>query len=277
MSYEYDENQKEHYVEFFKSMKTIILCGGLGTRISEETIIKPKPMIEIGGYPIVWHIMKWYHQFGFNEFILALGYKGDYIKDYFLNYRNKKSDLTLDYSGNCINFINENLENWKLSLINTGEFSMTGGRLLRLKNLFEDGEIFMLTYGDGVSNIDIEKLVKFHKSHGKIATISAVRPPVRFGELFIENSGIVSSFQEKPQAGNGWINGGFFVFDTRVFKFVQSDKTLLEREPLEELANLNELVAFKHEGFWQCMDTIRDRDFLQELWTNNQAPWKPKI
>jgi glucose-1-phosphate cytidylyltransferase len=258
-------------------MKTIILCGGLGTRISEETIIKPKPMIEIGGYPIVWHIMKWYHQFGYNDFILALGYKGDYIKEYFLNYRNKKSDLSLDYSINSVDFINENLENWKLSLINTGELTMTGGRLLRLKNLFEDGELFMLTYGDGVSNIDIDKLVKFHKSHGKIATISAVRPPVRFGELFIEDNGIVSSFQEKPQAGNGWINGGFFVFDTRVFNFIENDKTLLEREPLEMLANTNELVAFKHDGFWQCMDTIRDRDFLQELWTKNEAPWKIKL
>jgi glucose-1-phosphate cytidylyltransferase len=255
-------------------MKTIILCGGLGTRISEETIIKPKPMIEIGGYPIVWHIMKWYHQFGYNDFILALGYKGDYIKEYFLNYRNKKSDLSLDYSINRVDFINENLENWKLSLINTGELTMTGGRLLRLKNLFEDGELFMLTYGDGVSNIDIDKLVKFHKSHGKIATISAVRPPVRFGELFIEENDIVSSFQEKPQAGNGWINGGFFVFDTRIFNFIENDNTLLEREPLEMLSNSNELVAFKHDGFWQCMDTIRDRDFLQELWTKNQAPWK---
>lgn len=255
-------------------MKTVILCGGLGTRISEETIIKPKPMIEIGGYPIVWHIMKWYHQFGYNDFILALGYKGDYIKEYFLNYRNKKSDITLDYSSNSVSFINENLENWKLSLINTGELTMTGGRLLRLKNLFKDGELFMLTYGDGVSNIDIDKLVKFHKSHGKIATISAVRPPVRFGELFIDDNGIVSSFQEKPQAGNGWINGGFFVFDTRVFNFIENDKTLLEREPLEKLANSNELVAFKHDDFWQCMDTIRDRDFLQELWTKNQAPWK---
>ena len=258
-------------------MKTIILCGGLGTRISEETTIRPKPMIEIGGYPIVWHIMKWYYKFGFNDFVLALGYKGDYIKDYFLNYRNKKSDLLLDYSSNHVHFTNENMENWKLSLINTGELTMTGGRLLRLKNLFIDGELFMLTYGDGVSNIDIEQLVKFHKSHGKIATISAVRPPVRFGELIIENNGIVSSFQEKPQAGNGWINGGFFIFDTRVFNFIENDKTLLEREPLEELSKLNELVAYKHEGFWQCMDTIRDRDFLQELWTKNQAPWETKI
>lgn len=255
-------------------MKTIILCGGLGTRISEETSVRPKPMVEIGGYPIVWHIMKWYESHGCNDFLLALGYKGDYIKDYFLNYRSKKSDLKIDFQSNSIIYSNSELENWNLSLVDTGELTMTGGRLLRFKNYLSDGEIFMVTYGDGVSNIDINKLISFHKSHGKIATISAVRPPVRFGELDIDNNNIVNSFQEKPQAGNGWINGGFFVFDTRIFNFIDGDRTLLEREPLEELAKINELVAYKHEGFWQCMDTIRDRDLLQDLWSNNLAPWK---
>jgi glucose-1-phosphate cytidylyltransferase len=255
-------------------MKTIILCGGLGTRISEETSVRPKPMVEIGGYPIVWHIMKWYESHGYNDFLLALGYKGDYIKDYFLNYRRKKSDLKIDFQSNSIVYSNSELENWNLSLVDTGELTMTGGRLLRFKNYLSDGEIFMVTYGDGVSNIDINKLVSFHKSHGKIATISAVRPPVRFGELDIDNNNVVNSFQEKPQAGNGWINGGFFVFDTRIFNFIDGDRTLLEREPLEKLAKLNELVAYKHEGFWQCMDTIRDRDLLQDLWSNNLAPWK---
>ena len=255
-------------------MKIIILCGGLGTRISEETSVRPKPMVEIGGYPIVWHIMKWYESHGYNDFLLALGYKGDYIKDYFLNYRRKKSDLKIDFQSNSIVYSNSELENWNLSLVDTGELTMTGGRLLRFKNYLNDGEIFMVTYGDGVSNIDINNLVSFHKSHGKIATISAVRPPVRFGELEIDNNNVVNSFQEKPQAGNGWINGGFFVFDTRIFNFIDGDRTLLEREPLEKLAKLNELVAYKHEGFWQCMDTIRDRDLLQDLWSNNLAPWK---
>tara|TARA_Y100000768_G_scaffold388932_1_gene388907 strand:- start:6759 stop:7526 length:768 start_codon:yes stop_codon:yes gene_type:complete len=253
-------------------MKTVILCGGLGTRLSEETIIKPKPMVEIGGYPILWHIMKRYLMYDIKDFYIALGYKGDYIKNYFINYRNKMSDFNIDFSNSSVNYINNFTEDWKVNLIDTGKDTMTGGRLLRLKQHLEKEEMFMLTYGDGVSNIDINKLINFHKSHGKIATMSIVRPPVRFGEVFSE-SGIVTSFKEKPQAQSGWINGGFFVFSNKIFDYIEGDSIMLERKPLEELVLNKELMSYSHEGFWQCMDTVRDRDLLIDMWENNNALW----
>jgi len=256
-------------------MKTIILCGGLGTRLSEETHLKPKPMVEIGGKPILWHIMKVYQQFGINDFFLALGYKGEVIKDYFINYHARQSNLNIELKSGKVQYSDPTSEDWNISLIHTGPSTMTGGRLLRLKSYLKDSGTFMLTYGDGVSDINIKELLNFHKLHGKIATVSAVRPPVRFGELII-NGDHVSHFQEKPQAGEGWINGGFFVFEPKIFDFIKDDTTFLEREPLEQLAQHGELMAYKHPGFWQCMDTIRDRDFLEEYLQNGKAPWIKK-
>lgn len=253
-------------------MKTVLLCGGLGTRLSEETQLKPKPMVEIGGKPILWHIMKIYEQCGYNDFFLALGYKGEVIKDYFLHYHARQSNLSVQLKSGKVDYSVPTAENWNVSLIDTGTHTMTGGRLLRLKPFLVNDGTFMLTYGDGVSNVDIEALVKFHKSHGKLATVTAVRPPVRFGELIIEDDK-VSHFQEKPQAGEGWINGGFFVFEPGVFDFINDDTTFLEREPLEKLAQMGELMAYKHSGYWQCMDTVRDRDSLQESWQSGKAPW----
>jgi glucose-1-phosphate cytidylyltransferase len=253
-------------------MKTVILCGGLGTRLREETNIKPKPMVEIGEKPILWHILKSYEKHGFNDFLLALGYKGELIKDYFLNYHAHKSDIQINLADEKVKFKNGNCENWNLGLINTGAMTMTGGRLLRLKK-YIGNNTFMLTYGDGVCDVDIKELLKFHKSHGKLATVTAVRPPVRFGELLIENDNNVKSFQEKPQAGEGWINGGFFIFEPKIFDFVNDDSIMLERQPLEKLAKMSELRAYKHEGFWQCMDTIRDRDFLNKCIEEGNSPW----
>jgi glucose-1-phosphate cytidylyltransferase len=253
-------------------MKTVILCGGLGTRLSEETHLKPKPMVEIGGRPIVWHVMKVYEKHGIHDFVLALGYKGEVIKDYFLNYHARQSDITVKLKSGNIDFSNPTSEDWNVSLIDTGAKTMTGGRLLRLKNHLTNEKTFMLTYGDGVSDVNIEELIKFHKSHGKIATVTAVRPPVRFGELLIKNKK-VEQFQEKPQAAEGWINGGYFVFNSEIFNYIENDSTLLERDPLENLAKTGELKAFQHSGFWQCMDTIRDKDYLQELFNNGNAPW----
>lgn len=253
-------------------MKTVILCGGLGTRLSEETVLKPKPMVEIGGYPILWHIMKRYLMYGSKDFYIALGYKGDYIKNYFINYKNKMSDFNIDFSTSKVNYINDFSEDWKVNLIDTGKNTMTGGRLLRLKSFLDKEEMFMLTYGDGVSNIDINKLVDFHKSHGKIGTMSVVRPPVRFGEVF-NDSGLVTSFQEKPQAQSGWINGGFFVFSPKIFDYIDDDTIMLERQPLEKLVEDQQLMSYEHEGFWQCMDTIRDRDLLIDKWNSGNAKW----
>jgi glucose-1-phosphate cytidylyltransferase len=253
-------------------MKVVILCGGLGTRLAEETSIKPKPMVEIGGRPILWHIMKIYEKHNFTDFVLALGYKGEYIKDYFLNYHSRQSDLYIDLRSGNVNFSNPNSEEWNVSLINTGEKTLTGGRLLRLQNFLKEESTFMLTYGDGVSNIDITELLKFHKSHGKIATISAVKPSARFGGLKIE-SGKVTNFKEKPQSGEGYINGGFFVFNKEIFNFIKDDNEMLEHDPLEKLVELNELMAYQHEGYWQCMDTIRDKESLQALWDTDNAYW----
>ena len=253
-------------------MKVVILCGGLGTRLAEETSIKPKPMVEIGGRPILWHIMKIYEKHNFTDFVLALGYKGEYIKDYFLNYHSRQSDLYIDLRNGSVKFSNPNSEEWSVALINTGEKTLTGGRLLRLQNYLKDEDTFMLTYGDGVSNIDITELLKFHKSHGKIATISAVKPSARFGGLKIDD-GKVTNFKEKPQSGEGYINGGFFIFNKEIFNFIKDDNEMLEHDPLEKLVELNELMAYQHEGYWQCMDTIRDKESLKALWDADNAYW----
>lgn len=254
-------------------MKTILLCGGRGTRLAEETHIRPKPMVEIGGRPILHHIMNWYGENGFNDFVCALGYKGEYIKEYFLNYQTLNSDFEINLGNGDINLLKNNQEDWKVSLIDTGMDTLTGGRLLRLKEHLKGEETFMLTYGDGVSNINIQELVNFHKSHGKIATVSAVRPPSRFGELKMTEDNQVEEFSEKPQTGEGWINGGFFVFNKEIFNYLEDDMTILERSPLEKVANENQLVAYKHEGFWQCMDTIRDKLYLNGLIESGDAPW----
>ena len=254
-------------------MKVILLCGGYGTRLGEETQLKPKPMVEIGGKPILWHIMKIFEKHNIQDFHLALGYKADFIKDYFLKYNSLNNDFSINLISGEIEFNYIIKENWNINLKDTGLDTMTGGRLLRLKESLENEETFMLTYGDGVSNVDITKLLEFHKSHGKIATVTAVRPPVRFGELLINNKNKVEEFAEKPQAGKGWINGGFFVFDKEIFDYIEDDSIMLEREPLERLSKNDQLMAFKHEGFWQCMDTIREKEILENLWISNNALW----
>lgn len=254
-------------------MKTVILCGGLGTRLSEETQLRPKPMVEIGERPMLWHIMKIYERYGYNDFVLALGYKGETIKDYFMNYHARLSDITVNLKHGQIDYSNPTAEDWRVSLIDTGANTMTGGRLLRLKSKLQSGGTFMLTYGDGVSDVDISALLAFHRAHGRLATVTAVRPPVRFGELSVDEKR-VTTFQEKPQAGEGWINGGFFVFEPEIFDFIEDDTTMLEREPLEKIALKGELMAYHHAGYWQCMDTLRDKHALEELWTKGKAPWK---
>ena len=254
-------------------MKAVILAGGLGTRISEETIIKPKPMIEIGGKPILWHIMKIYSFHGINDFIICCGYKGYVIKEYFANYFLHQSDITFDMSKNEIEIHQERAEPWKVTLIDTGEQTMTGGRIKRIKEYLDDGEDFCLTYGDGLANIDITKLIAFHKNHGKVATLSAIYPPGRFGALdIIENQ--VTSFFEKPRGDGALINGGFFVLNLKTFDYIQGDNTIWEKEPLNMLASDGELMSFKHEDFWHPMDTLRDKHYLEELWKSEKAPWK---
>ena len=254
------------------SMKTVILAGGLGTRLSEETVLRPKPMVEVGGKPMLWHIMNIYGHHGFNEFVIALGYKGEIIKEYFLNYYHHQSDLSIDLSTGEVSATNTSHKDWRIHLVDTGGQSMTGGRLHRLRDVLSDGT-FMLTYGDGVSDVDVGKLVEFHRSHGKLATVTAVRPTARFGGMRFDGNR-VSEFKEKPQTGEGWINGGFFVFEPGVFKYLHGDETVLEGDPLEKLACDGELMAFMHEGFWQCMDTVRDRNLLDDLWGSGKAPWK---
>ena len=255
-------------------MKAVILAGGLGTRISEETMVKPKPMIEIGGKPILWHIMKIYSHYGINEFIICCGYKGYVIKEYFANYFLHQSDITFDMSNNKMKIHQERAEPWKITLIDTGDNTMTGGRIKRIKNYLDDNDNdFCLTYGDGVSNIDIAKLIKFHKNHGKMATISSVFPQARFGSLEIENNQ-VKKFVEKPRGDGALINGGFFIVNKKAIDFIDGDSTIWEQEPLDILAKSGELMAFKHEGFWQPMDTLRDKTYLEELWRSCKAPWK---
>ena len=254
-------------------MKVVILCGGLGTRLSEETNIKPKPMVEIGSQPILWHIMKIFDKYGYKDFILPLGYKGDYIKNYFINYKTINSDFEIDLGSGAIKSFKSSDEDWKINLIDTGKDTLTGGRLLRLKDSLND--TFMMTYGDGVSDVDIDKLITFHKSHGKIATVTAVRPQARFGGLEIINNK-VESFIEKPDnniSNESWINGGFFVFNKEIFDYLENDMTILEKSPLEKLSREGQLMSFQHNGFWQCMDTIRDKEYLNELVSKGSIPW----
>lgn len=251
-------------------MKSIILCGGLGTRLSEETHLRPKPMVEIGGKPILWHILKTFENQGVNEFILALGYKGDFIKDYFSNYNIRNSDFNINTLSNKLEVQSESKEDWNVSLIDTGLNTLTGGRLLRLRGLIN--ETFMLTYGDGLCDVDLKALIDFHKSHKKIGTVTSVRPSARFGDLKIQDEKVIS-FKEKPQSEQGWINGGYFIFEPEIFDYLNDDLTILEKEPLENLAKDGELMAYQHEGFWQCMDTIRDRDLLNRLIFDKNTPW----
>lgn len=253
-------------------MKTIILAGGYGTRLSEETIVKPKPMVEIGGKPLLWHIMNIYAFYGYNDFLVAGGYKSEVIKQYFHNFFIHNSSIYFDLYSGSYEILDSNSMNWRVGVIDTGLDVMTGGRILRLKHLVNGGS-FMVTYGDGVSDINIHELVRFHKSHGRIATVTAVRPPARFGGLVLENDK-VSAFTEKPQTGEGWINGGFFVFEPQIFNYLLNDQTVLEREPLERLASEGQLMAFRHEGYWQPMDTLREKLLLEKLWATGSAPWK---
>ena len=255
-----------------KGIKTVILCGGMGTRLSEETALRPKPMVEIGDKPMLWHIMNLYNAYGFNEFVLATGFKGDFIKNYFLNYHALMSDISINLSTGKTSFSSNEIEDWNVNLVDTGQNTLTGGRLLRLRELLKNEDYFMVTYGDGLSNVNIEKLVDFHISHQKIATVTAVRPPARFGGMKISSS-IVESFEEKPQSGEASINGGFFVFSKEIFDYLEDDKTILESFPMERLVNDSQLMAYEHNGFWQCMDTVRDRDYLRELYNNGSPPW----
>lgn len=253
-------------------MKVVILAGGLGTRLSEETVVRPKPMVEVGGKPILWHIMNLYGSQGFKEFVLALGYKSEVIKEYFLNYYNHQSDLTIDLKTGTANAVNSRHKDWIVHLVDTGLNTMTGGRLYRLKDKLSK-ETFMFTYGDGVAAIDLKKLLEFHRSHGKIATITAVRPPARFGGMVIDGDS-VKEFKEKPQTGEGWINGGFFIFEPKIFDYLSSDDVILESSPLENLARDGQMMAYRHSGFWQCIDTVRDKQLLEKMWDGGSAPWK---
>lgn len=252
-------------------MKIVILAGGLGTRISEESHLKPKPMIEIGGKPILWHIMKIYSSYGHNDFIICCGYKGFYIKEYFANYFLHMADVTIDLSSNNLEIHQKFSESWKVTLIDTGELTQTGGRIKKIKN-YLDGT-FCLTYGDGLSNLNINNLISFHKKMGRLATVTAIQPVGRFGSLEIHEDK-VSSFLEKPKGDNRWISGGFFVCEPEIIDFINDDNTIWEREPLENLATQNQLSVWKHEDFWSSMDTLRDKQFLDNLWNTSQAPWK---
>lgn len=254
-------------------MKVLILAGGFGTRLSEETDIRPKPMAEIGGKPILWHIMKIYSQYGFNEFVILLGYKGYYIKEYFANYFLHQSDLTIDLKKNKVEVHSNFSEPWKVTLLDTGLNSMTGGRIKRAGDYIGD-EDFLLTYGDGVANIDIEELLKFHKSHGKLMTMTSVLPEGRFGAIETDQNNKILEFKEKPKGDGNWINGGFFVCSPKVLDYIDGDETVFEQKPLENLASEGELYTYRHEGFWKCMDTLRDKTQLNEMWQNNKAEWK---
>jgi glucose-1-phosphate cytidylyltransferase len=252
-------------------MKAVILAGGLGSRISEETNLIPKPMIQIGGKPILWHIMKSYSSYGVNEFIICCGYKGYIIKEYFANYFLHMADVTIDLNDNSIEVHNKLAEPWKITLVDTGEYTQTGGRLKRIAE-FIKGD-FCMTYGDGLSSVNIGELISFHKSHKKIATMTAVKPPGRFGAIDLDGN-LIKSFMEKPKGDGGWINGGFFVLNSKVFSYIDSDETLWEKEPLERLSNQSEICAYFHEGFWQPMDTLREKNHLEALWESKNPPWK---
>ena len=253
-------------------MKVILLAGGFGTRLTEYTDVIPKPMVTIGGKPILWHIMQTYSHFGHKDFYVALGYKAEIIKEYFLNYRALNADFTVDLASGDVTSHQIDPVDWKVTLVNTGDDSMTGGRVKRMQS-FIGKDTCMLTYGDGLSDIDLDQLITFHKSHGKMVTVTAVHPGARFGELEMKGEQ-VTSFQEKPQTGQGWINGGYFVIEPEFFDLIQDDKTILERGPLESVAQSGELMAFQHQGFWHCMDTKRDLDNLEDYWSSGKAPWK---
>ncbi|RMD72324.1 MAG: glucose-1-phosphate cytidylyltransferase [Cyanobacteria bacterium J149] len=261
----------------FNNIPVAILCGGKGTRLKEETEFRPKPMVMVGDRPMIWHIMKSYSTYDFTNFMLCLGYKGDMIREYFINYDWNHSDILLELGQQKITHLDNghDEENWKIWLINTGQETMTGGRLKRLKPYLDKSgsDIFMATYGDGVANIDLNQLLAYHQSHGKLATVSAVRPPSRFGELQIENN-LVTSFKEKPQTSDGWINGGYMVLHKKVLDFIDNDDTVFEAEPLKILADKGELAVYHHEGFWQCMDTYRELELLKSLYEKGEAPWK---
>jgi glucose-1-phosphate cytidylyltransferase len=254
-------------------MKVVLLAGGLGTRLSEETSLRPKPMVEIGGMPILWHIMKIYSSYGYNDFVICLGYKGYLIKEYFVNYFLHKSDVTIDLKSNTVKVDDSKAEPWTITLVDTGNESMTGGRIKRVQNQI-GYEPFLLTYGDGVSNVDISQLVKFHKSNGKLCTVTAVQPSGRFGALNLTENDQVHSFMEKPKGDGSWINGGFFVCEPEVFNYINGDSTVFEKEPMENIATEGEMIAFKHNGFWKPMDTLRDKHELEADWQSNEAKWK---
>lgn len=253
-------------------MKVAILAGGYGSRLAEETEIKPKPMVEIGGKPILWHIMMHYAHYGFQEFVIALGYKGEYIKRYMVDYASLNSDLTVELKNGTVKMHNHPVQDWVVDLVDTGLTTMTGGRIKRLAP-YLCNQTFMLTWGDGVSTVDLPKLLAFHRSHGKLATLTAVRPPARYGHLVFAGDR-VAEFNEKPQIGEGWINGAFFVLEPQVFDYIDGDEVVWEREPLQRLAEDGQLMAYRHDGFWQCMDTLREKHLLNAMWESNTAPWK---
>jgi glucose-1-phosphate cytidylyltransferase len=253
-------------------LKVVILAGGFGTRLSEYTETIPKPMVTVGGRPILWHIMRTYAHFGHKDFYVALGYKAELIKEYFLHYRSLNSDFTVDLATGVVSPHQTDDADWRVTLVHTGLESMTGGRVKRMQS-FIGNEPFMLTYGDGVADINLDALLAFHRSHGKMVTVTAVHPGARFGELLIENE-VVASFQEKPQMAQGWVNGGYFVIEPDFLDLIVSDRTILEREPLEQVARMGQLMAYRHNGFWQCMDTKRDRDALEEFWQSGNAVWQ---
>ncbi len=255
-------------------MKAVILAGGFGSRLSEETTLKPKPMVEIGGKPILWHIMNIYAFHGITEFIVALGYRGEVVKDYFLNFHSFSSDMSVDLStGSAAIHENDNRPNWKVHLIDTGLYTQTGGRLKRLRKWLENDETFLFTYGDGIADLDIRALLEFHKSHGKLATVTTVRNPARFGRLVLKGDQVVE-FYEKPEASEGWINGGYFVLNSKAIDYIDGDETIWERDPVEKLAYDGQLAGYRHYGFWSCMDTLKEKNMLEDLWASGKAPWK---
>lgn len=254
-------------------MKVVILAGGLGTRLSEETATKPKPMVEVGGKPILWHIMNIYAQQGFDEFIVALGYRGESIKEYFLNFYAINNDLSIDLASGTNTIHGGKQPKWKIHLVDTGLHTQTGGRLKRLRDWLKDDDCFMFTYGDGVANIDLGKVLQFHKSHGKLATVTTVKPPARFGRIGFEGDRI-DNFYEKPEDAEGWINGGFFVLNPKAIDYIDGDETPWERDPLVRLAEANQMMGYRHFGFWSCMDTLREKTLLEDLWASGEAPWK---
>jgi glucose-1-phosphate cytidylyltransferase len=254
-------------------MKVVILAGGLGSRLSEETILRPKPMVEVGGKPILWHIMNIYATHGFKEFIIALGYKAEVIKEYFLNFYALNNDLSIDLSSGKTTIHDGNQPQWKVHLVDTGLNTQTGGRLKRLQQWLGDDDLFMFTYGDGVADLDLKALLVFHRAHGRLATMTTVRPPARFGRIGFAGDQ-VTDFYEKPEASEGWINGGFFVLHRHVIDYIDDDATLWEREPVERLTREGELMGYRHYGFWSCMDTLKEKNMLEEIWASGKAPWK---